>query len=38
MQSIAPWNIGLNEEKENMPRKAIDEMKASHLWTAPTKW
>ena len=30
MQSIATWNIGLSLSKENMPRKAIDEMKAQH--------
>jgi len=31
MQSIATWNIGLSLSKENMPRKAIDEMNSPHL-------
>lgn len=35
MQSIATWNIGLSLSKENMPRKAIDEMNSPHLFTAP---
>ena len=37
MESIAPWNNGLNVVKEYMPRKAIDVMKAIHYKNAPTK-
>ena len=31
MQSIAPWNNGLNVVREYMPRKAIDENKACSI-------